>query len=1335
VWAGRGHDERVYGDAGNDWIRVLSDGTVPLIDGGDGDDQIEAKASAISELTIRGGAGNDYIMVSSTFTVGTPMVTSIDGGTGDDLFDLLNTSGSTVLSLNPGSGQDWLLMRDRSSPQVSVEIHDVDPGQVSMRRDGDDLVIEYGPGDSLTVESYFTSIVPVTDSTFWHYGAGFSELRFDDGTVWSQAQFPIVESNGSEIDESISGAASPDLIHAGAGDDEVDGGAGNDIIFGEAGNDGIYGNAGNDTLDGGEGNDIIDGDSGSNVLIGGAGDDELMAWADGTAQANTFEGGTGNDLIWGTEAGDVYIFNRGDGQDELWEWDDQLSGPAHDTLVFGDGINPSDISFAREGLDLILTIAGGTDQITLKEYFLNYSSQTNTSGVVSRFDEIQFHDGTVWLAPEIAAHLVQDGVNTELASYHTNPDWSVTVHGTSLDDVLQSGFRADTLYGEAGNDTLSSGQGADVLDGGTGNDLLQGDTQGDTYVLRHGSGEDRIIDVAQVGDTADIVNFEDVLSTEVSAVVRVNNDLVIEYGAGDKVTVQGYFGDGANLIEEFHFSDGIVWTMSDIQARATTLLLGTSGADVLTGPVDMAAQLDGGAGNDKLLGGNLADVLLGGTGDDVLVGGRGADEMTGGAGNDVFEVDDAGDRVIESTDEGMDSVYSSLSYVLGANIEILELEGYESIDGTGNALNNFIRGSAGNNSLLGLGGDDWFSGGDGDDVLNGGAGNDALGGGSGNDTFVFERGWGNDTILDVGEGGSGTDVIRFEGDIRAGDLSFDGNGPNLVIRLVGTDDAITIPNFFSPNAAASLVFADGSTITREYLSQITGGGHDDGNSYTGTDGDDYLIANAGNDFLNGRAGNDVLDGGAGNDTFVFQRGWGADTVYLYATDSGADVIRFTGDIFAGDISFEAAGQDLYIRLAGSEDVIFAPGFFGSNVTASIAFDDGNTITRDYLAQMLGVAIGGGDGGYGAPTWTGTDGDDHFYPYMGDSINDYLDGGDGSDVLEGGSGDDILTGGIGNDWDGLSGGAGSDTYLMERGSGSDLAMDLDYSGSGGVDVVTFLKDVNHDQLWFSRPMFSTDLKITIIGTQDELTIGDFFGDAANYIEEVHTSDGKVLNMADVQALLDAMAGMTPPPLGQTDLSPMDRAALDAVFASTWHDQGVGGAYALMSVSGENDASAIQRDFARDTHQGPWHFERPHGCFDIPGDDERKNWPHRQDPRSTDGLPPNGRGERLTRRQWHFERPHGCFEVPSDDERKNSPRRPDPQSTDGLPPIGHRIHLPTTRITSGSCGPELSAANDSEIALQMNRLVELMAAHNAGGPGGLDQGHFMTHEAPALWLHVP
>jgi serralysin len=135
----------------------------------------------------------------------------------------------------------------------------------------------------------------------------------------------------------------------------------------------------------------------------------------------------------------------------------------------------------------------------------------------------------------------------------------------------------------------------------------------------------------------------------------------------------------------------------------------SGGVDTLSGAVGYS--LKGTPGNDSLVGGAGNDVL-----DSV---GGGIDTLVGGKGDDTYGIYNSADVITENPNEGNDTVWTAVNYLLPGSVENMYLVG--SVNGTGNAGNNTIVGNgAGNN------------------VINGGAGSDTLTGGTGNDTFVFD---------------------------------------------------------------------------------------------------------------------------------------------------------------------------------------------------------------------------------------------------------------------------------------------------------------------------------------------------------------------------------------------------------------------------------------------------------------------------------------------------------------------------------------------------------------------------------------------------------------------
>ena len=509
----------------------------------------------------------------------------------------------------------------------------------------------------------------------------------------------------------------------------------------------------------------------------------------------------------------------------------------------------------------------------------------------------------------------------------------------------------------------------------------------------------------------------------------------------------------------------------------------------------------------------------------------------------------------------------------------------------GSDSNDTLSGGSGADTLMGGEGDDRLYGYSGNDVLAGGAGNDRLEGGTGNDTYRFARGDGQDTIYDYDSTTGNRDVIEFAEGIGPEDVQvLNPNNGDLILKLKGTTDQITVSDHFYSYrpyyAIEEIRFADGTVwdkaeIDRQSVlgtdgddtlrtvgeAHIVSGGAgndtliggsgadtlmgDDGNdTLSGGNGDDVLAGGAGNDTLSGNAGNDILAGGAGvdrleggtgDDTYRFARGDGQDTIYDYDSTTGnRDVIEFAEGIGPEDVQvLNPNNGDLILKLKGTTDQITVSDHFYSYrpyyAIEEIRFADGTVWDKAEIDRQSVL---------------GTDGDDTLrtvgeaHIVSGGAGNDTLIAGSGADTLMGGEGDDrlygysgndVLAGGTGNDR--LEGGAGDDTYRFARGDGQDTLID-----SGGNDCLQFGESIDFDQIWFRKA--GSHLEVSVIGTQDKVTISNWYSGAANRIEAFQAGDA-MLDGVDVQALVDAMTACAPPPLDATVLGDEYAGLLDVI----------------------------------------------------------------------------------------------------------------------------------------------------------------------------------------------
>ena len=518
-------------------------------------------------------------------------------------------------------------------------------------------------------------------------------------------------------------------------------------------------------------------------------------------------------------------------------------------------------------------------------------------------------------------HLEGDEGNDILHGNAGN-DWMLgredddTLYGGDGGDTLFGDVGIDSLYGESGNDSIDGGSRDDVIDGGIGVDAMTGGTGDDVFVVDDG---DSVIEILDEG--TDTVQAS------------------ITYALG-----------------------------ADVENLTLT------GSDDLDGTGNAFDNvIFGNTGNNTLLGGDGDDSIDGGSGDDVIDGGIGADAMTGGTGDDVFVVDDAGDSVTEGTNQGTDTVQSSITYGLDADVENLTLTGSDDLDATGNALDNVILGNAGANTLIG--------------------------------------GAGDDTI----DGGTGTDPIDFSGAVG----STGGVSVNLSLttaQTIGVDQGVDI----ILNIENVIGSALNDSLTGDASANVIDGGT----------GDDTLAGGGGDDTLTGGLGNDAFTfmSGFGDDTIKdFGAGVGSEDVIAFGPDApSVDEVGSLSYTIGTIGSFAEMIEKTLTDVDG--DAVMSPYWIGTTQISigSITFEgvESTALHEDDFSNIYGDGDDAIVGTGGADLLFGMAGDDSIDGGAGD---DRLWGGDGDDILIGGAGDDVLDGRDGNNI--LTGGSGNDRFSI------------------------------------------------------------------------------------------------------------------------------------------------------------------------------------------------------------------------------------------------------------------------------------------------------------------
>ncbi|MBM6579131.1 hypothetical protein ILT44_02960 [Microvirga sp. BT689] len=673
--------------AWEDWTRSQQDVSSAIVD------------PRLVKVNVQGTAKNDYYVGtehSGDQLYGNDGKDTLLGGAGDD--HLIGGAGGD--SLVGGAGKDTATYADADAA-VKVFMHKIADNT------------GYAAGDS------YDGIEVIDGSTF----NDLLEGDANDNQFWANDGNDTIK--GFNGNDTLKGAGGSDLLYGGAGADYFEGGDSRDYLTYEYSTAGIgvtvsledasqntneakgdtyieiealSGTNYDDVLIGWTGekqNAILDdeiyGFAGNDLIIGGAGADQLF----GNADNDTLQGGAGADRLEG-DAGDNFASYAGATEAVaavLWDASQNRGEAAGDTYgmyegkvsikgligsKFNDtlqGTNTDDNAlFGGDGND---ALAGWNGSDTL-----DGGAGADDLNGGEGFDYASYASSTV----SVTIALPAGGTGTVAGDTFSSIEGLIgsgsgdTLIGNEIANRLKGEGGNDVLNGDAGTDTLEGGAGDDVLVGGAGADILEGGTGSDTYYVAAG---DRIVEHAGQGTDT----------------VVITSDFVL--------THQSDFANIENI-------------RLDVSTVATTLT-GSEVANALTGN-DASNRIDGLGGNDVLsgLGGN--DALFGGAGDDLIDGGTGIDAMEGGTGNDTYYANDLGDYVVEVPGGGIDTVYASVNFNMGAGTEVeyLYAIGGNALQLKGSNFANVITGNAGANKIYG------------------GLGNDLLRGGAGKDTFVFD---------------------------------------------------------------------------------------------------------------------------------------------------------------------------------------------------------------------------------------------------------------------------------------------------------------------------------------------------------------------------------------------------------------------------------------------------------------------------------------------------------------------------------------------------------------------------------------------------------------------
>lgn len=978
-------------------------------------------ATAGNSLTLKGGAGADYLQINfstltgTTFTVGAGGAVTSNRGTFSQWETYSIALGAGTNNVTTAAGNDTVTAGTGNDT-------------ISTGAGGDTINGGQGGADTIDggadYDSYFGDYSTSVSNLTFTYNSSTGAGSMTGGTTLANIEYVGVTTGSGNDSFVMSGNGNASTVNGGDGVDTLtlDRSGTNEnysyssaIFANGAGGFSGYTNGGitsfsnveklNFTLSDDDNYLAVDAAplaiaGNSLTLSGGAGTDFLQI--DFSALASTtFTVGAGGSVTsnrgsfsqWeaygitlGAGANSV---TTGDGNDTVTggAGDDTIStGAGNDTAIAGGGTN---LISTGAGNDTINGGQGGVDTIDGGADYDTYSGDYSTSVSNLTFT----YDGTGGAGSLTGGTTLANVEAANLTTGSGNDSFVIT--GATYSGSLNGGDGVDTLtFDQSGVGSAYSYSSAIYANGPSG---FSGYTNG---------GYSAFYNIEKLNLT--LSDDDNYLSVDASPLAIEGNSLTLSGGAGtDHLQID--FSALSGTTFAVGAGGGVTsnrGTFSQWETYSLTLGAGTN--SVTTG-----------GGNDIVTGGTGNDTIITGAGNDTIYDSQsGANTIDGGADYDIYNGDySASTSNLTFNYSGISGVGSLTGGTTLTGIEATNLatgSGNDSFVVTGSSYGGSLNGADGIDTLTldqsGSTGDYYYS----SAIYSNGAGSFSgytYGGYAGFSNFekISLTLSDDDNYLTVDaaplatagnsltlNGGIGNDQLRIDLSTLSGTTFIANAGGSATTNIPN----LTVSNFESYN----FTLGNGANI-------VTTGA-----------GDDSIAGGTGNDVIDGGLGQDALSGGTGTDTLSYATAGAGVAVNLALQDQYTDTIGAGNDYLSG---FE--------NLIGSAFNDTLTGDTGSNVIEGGAGNDvlngaAGTDTASYASAGAGVTVSLATSAAQNTIGAGVDTLSNFERLTGSDFNDTLTGNTGANVLTGGSGNDVLDGGAGSDT--LDGGAGSDiaSYL-------------------------------------------------------------------------------------------------------------------------------------------------------------------------------------------------------------------------------------------------------------------------------------------------------------------